>query len=78
MGRRRPSWRQGQIASLIIAFSAALFGDQISLRPGERATVMCLAVDREQAQIILNFTRVVLRDDPAVQRASAARDRGRL
>ena len=45
------------IASLIIAFSAALFTDQHKLRPGEKATVMCLAVDREQAQIVLDFTK---------------------
>ena len=45
------------IASLIIAFSSALFNDMHKLRPGERATVMCLACDRDQAQIILNFTK---------------------
>jgi hypothetical protein len=33
------------------------FDRQDKLRPGERATVMCLAVDREQSQIILRYVR---------------------
>jgi hypothetical protein len=34
------------IASAIAAFSAALFNQQDRLRPGERALIACLAVDR--------------------------------
>jgi hypothetical protein len=46
------------IASVITAYIAAMFGDaDRRLRPGERATVMCLAVDRDQAKIVLNYTR---------------------
>ncbi len=45
------------VASLIVAFSAALFDGQDKLRQGERATCMCLAVDREQAAIVLNYVR---------------------
>lgn len=45
------------IASVIAAHSAALFSEQERLRPGERAMVMCLAVDRDQAKIVLNYTR---------------------
>jgi hypothetical protein len=46
------------IASLIVAYIAALFSDQETrLRPGERASVVCLATDRDQAKIILNYTR---------------------
>jgi hypothetical protein len=46
------------IASLIVAFIAAMFSDQeANLRPGERASVVCLATDRDQAKIILNYTR---------------------
>ncbi len=46
------------IASVIVAYLAAMFSDQDQrLRPGERATVVCLAVDRDQAKIILNYVR---------------------
>jgi hypothetical protein len=50
------------IASAIAAHSAALFSDGDRLRPGERAMVMCLAVDRDQAKIILNYTRAFFSD----------------
>lgn len=45
------------IASLIAAHSAALFHQSDRLRPGERAVVMCLACDKGQARIILDYTR---------------------
>jgi hypothetical protein len=45
------------IASLISAHAAALFDQQHRLRRGERALVMCLATDREQAKIILNYIK---------------------
>src|SRR4051794_17055078 len=45
------------IASVIAAHTAALFSDGDRLRPGERALVMCLAVDRDQAKIVLSYTR---------------------
>jgi len=46
------------IASVILTYLAALFSDQgARLRPGERASVICLAVDRDQARIILNYVR---------------------
>src|SRR5690242_18724229 len=41
------------IASVIAAHQAALFsGAAELLRPGERAIVMCLATDRDQARIV--------------------------
>ena len=41
-----------------MAVHAAAYGDfSQCLRPGERALVMCLATDREQAKIVLNYTR---------------------
>jgi hypothetical protein len=45
------------IASLIAAWFAAFenYGDV--LRPGETANVLCLAVDKTQAKIVLNYTR---------------------
>lgn len=45
------------VASVIAAFIAATFEDHDRLRPGERALVLCLAVDRDQAKIVLNYTR---------------------
>jgi hypothetical protein len=50
------------IASVIAGYTAASFVDTGSLRPGERALVVCLAVDRDQAKIILNYTRSYFTD----------------
>lgn len=45
------------IASVIAAHQAALFsGAAELLRPGERAMVMCLATDRDQAKIVKDYT----------------------
>jgi hypothetical protein len=52
------------VASLIGAFTAALFEGGKVLRPGERPLVMCLAVDREQAGIVLNYMRRMFTDIP--------------
>jgi hypothetical protein len=45
------------VASLIAAYVAALFEPGRKLRLGERALVMCLACDRDMAQIVLGYTR---------------------
>jgi hypothetical protein len=45
------------IASVLAAHAAAMFTDAGHLRPGERGVVMCLACDRDQAKIVLNYTR---------------------
>jgi len=50
------------IASLVTAYSAALFAHDDRLRPGERAVCLCLAVDRDQAKIVLNYTRSFFAD----------------
>jgi hypothetical protein len=50
------------IASAITAHSAALFDGSSYLRPGERALVMCLATDREQSKICLNYVRSYFTD----------------
>lgn len=50
------------VASVIAAHSAALFSEGHRLRPGERALVMCLAVDRDQAKVVLNYTRSFFAD----------------
>lgn len=52
------------IASVIAAHAAALFEESGQLRPGERALVMCLAVDRDQAKVVLNYTRTYFTDLP--------------
>jgi hypothetical protein len=49
------------IASVIAAYAAALFKPK-TLRPGERAHVLCLACDRDQAGIVLNYTRPFFED----------------
>src|SRR6267378_1617561 len=42
-------------ASVIAAHMAALFSEGARLRPGERGLVMCLATDRDQSKIVLNY-----------------------
>jgi hypothetical protein len=55
------------VASAIAAFVAATFTGQDKLRPGECALVMCLAVDREQAKVILNYIRSYFTDIPLLK-----------
>ncbi len=43
------------VASLIATTTAMNFDPKGKLRPGERAVVMCIAVDREQAKIVFNY-----------------------
>ena len=50
------------IASMISAHAAALFNQGDRLRRGERALVACLGCNREQAQIVLNYTRSYFAD----------------
>jgi hypothetical protein len=45
------------VASAIAAHSAAFFQDGDRLRPGERALVLCVANDRDQARIVLGYIR---------------------
>jgi hypothetical protein len=45
------------IASAIAAWAAAGTDYRPLLRPGEAATVMCLAVDRDQAKIVSRYAR---------------------
>jgi hypothetical protein len=54
------------VASAIAAFVAANFADQHKLRPGERAVVACIAVDRDQAKVILNYIRSYFVDIPVL------------
>jgi hypothetical protein len=50
------------VTSAIAAFVAATFTGQDKLRPGEKAVVVCLAVDREQAKVLLNYIRSYFTD----------------
>jgi hypothetical protein len=46
------------IASLIAVYSAVFFYAQIDrLRPGERASVLCLACDRDQSRIVADYIK---------------------
>jgi hypothetical protein len=54
-------------ASLLAAHSAAFFSEQDSLRPGERASVICIANSREQAKIVLDLTRAYFKDQPLLR-----------
>lgn len=54
-------------ASLIAAFAAATFDKGHLLRPGERALVLCLATDRDQAKICLNYIRAFFSNIPMLK-----------
>jgi hypothetical protein len=55
------------IASVLAAYVAALFDHGGRLRPGERALVLCLAVDRDQSKICLNYSRSYFTDIDLLQ-----------
>lgn len=55
------------IASVLAAHLAAMFEEQAQLRPGERALVACLATDRDQAKIVLNYAKAYFTDIPLLQ-----------
>jgi hypothetical protein len=52
------------VTSLVAAHAAALFNQQNLLRAGERALVMCLACDRQQAKIVHGYIGAYFRDIP--------------
>jgi hypothetical protein len=52
------------VASVLAAHLAAMFSDGDRLRPGERAALLCLAVDRDQAKIIMSYTKSYFTDIP--------------
>ena len=55
------------IASLIVAHAAALFDGAGTLRPGERPLCLALACDRDQARIIVSYTRAYFDGIPALK-----------
>jgi len=60
IGGRRAG--KDSIASLLIAHLGALFDGTGLLRPGERASAMCIATDRAQSKIVLNYARELFRN----------------
>ena len=55
IGGRRAG--KDSVASAIAAWAAAGTDYRAMLRPGEQASVLCLACDRQQARIVLRYTR---------------------
>lgn len=51
-------------ASLLAAYTAALIDHRPLLRPGERASILCLAVDRAQARIVFGYTKAYFENIP--------------
>jgi hypothetical protein len=47
------------VASLLATHTSAMFDGTDLLRPGLRAAVMCLTTDRDQAKIVLNYSRAM-------------------
>src|SRR5262249_53762261 len=52
------------MSSLIAAYTASFFDPRGKLRRGERASVLCLAVDREQAGIVLGYIKSYFAEIP--------------
>lgn len=55
------------VASLIACHTAISFNPRGKLRPGEKATVMCLAVDKHQAGIVHGYIRAYFESIPALK-----------
>jgi hypothetical protein len=60
------------IASAIAIHAAISFDPKGKLRPGEKAMVMCLACDREQAGIVFNYIRASFEMVPALAKMVVA------
>jgi hypothetical protein len=59
------------VASLIVTTIAVNFDPRVSrLRPGEQATVLCVACDRDQAALVLRYIRGYFEQVPASAAAS--------
>jgi phage terminase large subunit-like protein len=54
------------VASLIATSIAVNFNPRGKLRPGELATIICIAVDRDQAKIVYNYVKAYFTEVPAL------------
>jgi hypothetical protein len=63
------------IASLIATVIAVNFDPRGKLRPGERATILAIAVDREQAAIVTNYIVAYFETIPALAKLVKSIDR---
>jgi hypothetical protein len=66
------------VASLIATCIAVNFDPKGKLRPGEAATVLCVATDRDQAGIVLKYIRGYFEQVPALAALVKSFDRGGL
>jgi hypothetical protein len=55
------------IASGVATHAAVLFDQRDKLRPGERAQVLCLACDRDQAKIVFGYIKAYFDDIPQLR-----------
>ncbi len=55
------------VTAAIATYQAAFFDKHDKLRPGERPLVLCLALDKEQAKIVLNYVKAYFNDIPALR-----------
>ena len=55
------------VASFLAAYVAVTFDPRGKLRPGEKATIVCLATDRSQAAIVFNYLKGYLEAVPALK-----------
>jgi hypothetical protein len=62
------------IVSFLVAYGAALFEQAHRLRPGERAVGLSLAVDRDQAKVLLEYVRAYFRMIPMLSELLVGRD----
>jgi phage terminase large subunit-like protein len=55
------------VASAVACFASGFIDYKKVLRPGERASVLCLAVDKAQASIVEKYTRAYFADVPLLR-----------
>jgi phage terminase large subunit-like protein len=55
------------VASAVACFASGFINYRKVLRPGERASVLCLAVDKAQAGIVEKYTRAYFADIPLLR-----------
>jgi hypothetical protein len=55
------------VTAAIATYKAAIFDGRNKVRPGERPLVLCLAVDRPQAGLVLNYIRAYFAEIPALK-----------